>query len=150
MSRILENPFKAAIKLHDPLALEHLGESRKALASYCLKPDTICKAYLNLALEVSRSLALTRLYDLRGLREYMGLDAEIIKLLDRIVDIYSKLLAGLLVIVDGDVMVRFKATVEVKGRLYRRGDIAKLNLGDFIVLALADLVEPFESVASLS
>jgi hypothetical protein len=47
-------------------------------------------------------------------------------------------------------MVRFKATVEVDGKVYRRGDVARLPIERFVKLAVAGLVEPFESIATLS
>jgi hypothetical protein len=149
-TRIIEGPFRAAVKLHDPIALEHLRESRRALTTYCLKPGATCRAYLNLAVEVAYSMAALRLYDLRGSKEYSGLDSDIIRILDALIAVYAKLLAGLIVTVREDVMVRFKATVEVDGKVYRRGDIARLPIERFVKLAVAGLVEPFESIATLS
>jgi len=71
-------------------------------------------------------------------------------LLNSITDVYAKLLAGLIVTVGENVMVRFKATVEVDGKVYRRGDVARLPVERFVKLAVAGLVEPFESIATLS
>ncbi len=148
-NRIIENPFRAAAKLHDPLTLEHLRDVRRALATYCLKRGVICNAYLDLSMKVASSMATLRLYDLRSSKDYSGLDSGVIRTLDSLIAVYAKLLAGLIVTVGENVMVKFKATVEVNGRIYRRGDIAKLPLDRFIALTIAGLVEPFESIASL-
>jgi hypothetical protein len=148
-SRIIESPFRAAIKIHDPLTLEHLRDARRALSTYCLKPGALCNAYLDLSMSVANPMAIVRLHDLRGSKEYSGLDAGVIRLLDSITDVYAKLLAGLIVTVGENVMVRFKATVGVDGRVYRRGDVARLPVERFVKLAVAGLVEPFESIATL-
>jgi hypothetical protein len=148
-TRIIEGPFRAAVKLHDPIALEHLRESRRALTTYCLKPGATCRAYLNLAVEVAYSMAALRLYDLRGSKEYSGLDSGIIRILDALIAVYAKLLAGLIVVVGENAVVKFKANIEVEGRVYRRGDIARLPLDKLVAFTIAGLVDPFESVASL-
>jgi len=148
--RIAENPFRAATKLHDPLTLEYLREARRAIATYCLKPDSMCKTYIELVRRTSRGIALLRLLDLRSLEGYQGLDQGVLRLLDNIVDIYSKVLAGFLITVGDHVLVRFKATVEVDGRLYRRGDIARLPIDRLVALVVANIVEPIESLATLS
>jgi len=148
-TRIIEGPFRAAIKLHDPIALEHLRESRRALAIYCLKPGVTCKAYLNLAVDVAHAVATLRLYDLRGSKEYSGLDSGVVRVLDSLIEVYAKLLAGLIVVVGENAMVRFKTTIEMEGRVYRRGDIAMLPLDKLATLTIAGLVDPFESIASL-
>ena len=62
---------------------------------------------------------------------------------------YAKLLAGLIVVVGENAMVRFKTTIEMEGRVYRRGDIAMLPLDKLAALTIAGLVDPFESIASL-
>lgn len=148
-TRIIENPFRAAVKLHDPLTLEHLRESRRAISTYCLKPGVMCGKYLELARSIAYSTALLRLYDLKGL-EYTGLDSSIIKLIESIAEIYAKLLSGLIVIVGEHALVKFKASIEIDGRAYRRGEITKLSLDKLVVLTIAGLVEPVESIASLS
>ncbi len=149
-TRIIENPFRAAIKLHDPLTLEHLRDLRRALAIYCMKPGVTCDTYLNLSTNIARSIALLRLYDLRNSKEYSGLDTGVIRVLDSIIKVYATLLAGLVIVIGEDALVRFKTTVEVDGRIYRRGDITKLSLDKLVEFTIAGLVESFESIASLS
>ncbi|MDQ7081632.1 MAG: hypothetical protein Q9N34_00485 [Aquificota bacterium] len=66
---------------------------------------------------------------------------------DRVIDFYSRYLAGMLVTHGEDVLVEVKSGVEVDSLELNKGDITFLSPGKAVALYLAGLVRPIASNA---
>ena len=139
-------PYKAAVGIHETLSIEKLRSDKRVLVNYCISNREYCSEFVKRVLEASRSIAATRLYDLSGI-DYKGIDSDIIFIFNKIVDFYSRYLAGMLVTHGEDVMVEIKHDVEVDGLSLNRGNITFLNPGKAAALYLAGLVRPIASNA---
>lgn len=139
-------PFRAAAGLHESLTLEHLREARQALSYFC-SSGGFCGEYLERMLEVARAVAELRINDLAWKKGYVGLDRGVMEIYQRLVHFYSHYIAGVLVTVGEDVLVRSKANLDYGGLVLVKGDVTMLKVDLAASLYVAGLVEPVESNA---
>ena len=139
--------YKAAVGLHEPLSVEHLRSARSMLSIYCRRSGPFCSKYLSLARRASLLVAKARIGDLSGDAKYSGVDEELLKLYEGLVEVYASVLSGLLVSIGEYVMVRAKATVIGGGVDLVEGEVTLLPLGKAASLYLAGVVEPVASLA---
>lgn len=143
----LGGPFKAAMGMHEPQTLEPLREARRQLSTYCASPSEMCSKYLEVIVEVSSRMAAVRLEDITAKGAYEGIDKPIIAAYKKLLEIYAKYIAGLLVVWGDQLLVELSGNVEVKGRTLNKGDLVNLSLEEALGLILSGLAKPIESIA---
>ena len=140
-------PYRALSGTHEPLTSELLREARNALSSYCQGDRRFCVKYVEKVLEVSAGIAFKRLVDLYG-EDYRGVDSDVLRLLDSLVEFYSKYMAGVYALHGEEVLVKYKAGLTAGGRSVFPGEIAVLQPGEAAKLYIAGLAEPVASNAT--
>ncbi len=143
----LGGPFKAAMGMHEPQTLEPLREARRQLSTYCASPSELCSKYLEVLAEVSSRMAAVRLEDIATSGAYEGVDKPVIAAYRKLLEIYSKYIAGLLVVWGDQLLVELAGSVEVEGRMLNKGDLVNMNLEEALGLILSGLAKPVESIA---
>jgi len=138
-------PFKASIGLHEPLSIEHLREARRLLASYCSEPSRFCEKYIEVVGEIARLVGAVRLEDLMDRSDYTGVDSGVIQLLRKLMEAYSKYIAGFLLTLEDRIAVKALKSVEVGGIRLEEGEVALLPPSEAFPLYLAGEVELIES-----
>jgi len=71
-----------------------------------------------------------------------SVDSELLKYVEKIVDLSVKYLAGVLVEREGNIAVKFLKNCSVDGRKYRRGDVTFLSLSRALILFLQGCIDP--------
>ncbi|MDM7275754.1 MAG: hypothetical protein P3X22_006540 [Thermoprotei archaeon] len=143
----LGGPFKAAMGMHEPQTLEPLREARRQLSTYCASPSEVCGKYLEVIVEVSSRMAAVRLEDIAARGAYEGIDKPVIVAYKKLLEIYSKYLAGLFIVWGDQLLVELSGSVEVKGKMLNKGDLVNLSLEEALGLILSGLAKPIESIA---
>ncbi len=137
-------PYRAAVRMHETLTLEHLRAAREMLSTYCRAPD-YCQGYLKVLRESSALVARARAYDLPS--DYKGVDRGVLEALDRLLSFYARYLAGEYVASGEHVLVEVLEAFTLRGVGYMPGEITLLPPGEAASLYSAGIVRPVESLA---
>lgn len=141
--------YRAAVGLHEPLSVEHLRAARHLLSIYCRTANPFCSKYLDLVRRASLLVARARIEDLSSDSSYSGIDEGVIRALERLVDFYSNLIAGIMVTVGEYVLVKARATVIGGGADLVEGEVSLVPIDRAATLYVAGLVEPVKSAAAV-
>ncbi|MEM0340791.1 MAG: hypothetical protein QXN05_05125 [Acidilobaceae archaeon] len=139
--------YRAISGMHESLTLDNVKEARRTLSIYCRQLDEFCENYVSLVSKAAEKTAKIRVEDLMESKDYKGLDQQLFDILKKVLNVYSKYIAGFLVTWNELVVVQFLTDVKIRGRTFEKGEVALLPLHEAAVLSVTDIVKVFESIA---
>ena len=141
-------PFKAAAGMHESLSLEHLGEARRLLSSYCGSGEEYCCRVVSILRTVAPLVARARIEDLAlSGQSYEGLDKPVLGLFSRLAELYAEYISGLLLTHGEDVIVQALRAFELEGVRVWPGEYVRLPPARALALVAAGLARPARALA---
>ncbi|MEM0496868.1 MAG: hypothetical protein QXR22_01530, partial [Acidilobaceae archaeon] len=115
--------------------------------TYCREPGDLCENYIKISNEIGEAIANIRLIELSNIKNYTGLDQNIIAIIKKIENIYSNYILGFYITIDEDILVEMQADIKLENIKLQEGDIIKLSIDKAILLIITDIAKPIETLA---